>query len=57
MRAKDETTFTRQTTTEPVSPEPAVTMMSEAGRKLASYTAPSDAYVVRTSSTPAVKEK
>ena len=54
---KDETVFKRETTTEPVSPEPAVTMLSEAGKKLASYTAPSNAFVVRTSSTPAVKEK
>jgi hypothetical protein len=36
---------------------PAIPMLSDLGKKLASVTAPSSAYEVRTTSTPAVKEK
>ena len=38
-------------------PVPKITMMKPEGSALAAVSAPSDAFEVRTSSTPAVKEK
>jgi hypothetical protein len=36
---------------------PGLPLMSDAGKKLAAVSGPSDSYAVHTSSTPAVKEK
>lgn len=58
--AMDTTEFTRQTTTHEGSPSngrPGLPLMSEAGKRMASDTAPSNAYQVTTRSTSAVKEK
>jgi len=56
MTKETGTTFTSKTTQQgqqAVAPPP---MMSEAGRALAEVSAPSSAYEVRTTSTPAVRD-
>jgi len=51
------TTFTRETTNQGIKEEPNLSMMDKKAEKMASHSAPLDAFEVRTSSTPAVKEK
>jgi hypothetical protein len=58
--ARDATEFTRHTTSHEGSPkngQPGLPLMSAEGKKMASHTAPSNAYQVTTGSTSAVKEK
>jgi hypothetical protein len=59
MKIETGTNFTAQSTQQAAEgePKPAITMMSDAGKKLASVSAPSSAFMVRTSSTEAVREK
>jgi hypothetical protein len=54
----DQFHFTRETTNQKnPGAKPNVTMLSPEGAALASVSAPSDAYSVRTRSTPAIKEQ
>jgi len=51
------TEYTLETTQKNIRTEPNLTMMDPKAEKMASHSAPSNAFEVRTSSTSAVKEK